>query len=261
MKKCFFISPIGEEGSEVRKQADESLEFVIEPACKTKGYEVIRADKISDNGLITQSIIENILQADLAIVDLTGRNPNVFYELAIRHSHGLPAIQITRDDVSSIPFDVHNVRTMQYDLSASGAKKASQEIEKVIDYIESGNRTQNPVTAVSSILEFADKKTTGENQVLSELLLKVDSIPDRLEQLENNIGVRFSQMLSAFGESFKASSYHNNQPANVEDVMLQKFFDTILNDSEKGLNQIQNLMSAQKYLEDNGLIKKKKKVD
>lgn len=206
--------------------------------------------------MITQSIIENILQADLAIVDLTGRNPNVFYELAIRHSHGLPAIQITRDDVSSIPFDIHNVRTIQYDLSASGAGKARQEIEKVIDSIESGNKTLNPVTSVSNILKFANGEIPGEHQVLSELLLKVNGIPDRLEQLENNIGVRFSQMLTAFGESFKTSQHNNNQSADIQDVMLQKFMETLMNNPEKGLNQMKNLMGAKKLLEDNGFIKK-----
>ena len=109
MKKCFIISPIGEEGSDVRKNADDVLHYVIEPVCASKGYEAIRADKISDTGMITQSIIEHILQDDIAIIDITGRNANVFYDLAIRHSYGLPAIQITRDDTSTIPFDVHNV--------------------------------------------------------------------------------------------------------------------------------------------------------
>lgn len=255
MKKCFVICPIGDEGSEIRKQADDSMEFVIEPACKEKGYEAIRADKISDNGMITQSIIENILQADLAIVDLTSRNPNVFYELAIRHSHGLPAIQITRDDISKIPFDVHNVRTIQYDLSLGGAKRAREEIKKVIDSIESGNKPLNPVTSVSNILKLANEETPGENQVLSELLLKVNGIPDRLEQLENNISVRFSQMLAAFGESFKAGS-HNNQPAALEDVMAQKFLETLMDNPEKGFNQMKNLMDVQKLLEDNGYIEK-----
>ena len=121
-KKCFIICPIGEEGSEIRKGADDSLKYIIEPACANKGYRVVRADKISDSGMITQSIIENILTAELSIVDLTGRNPNVFYELAIRHSHGLPTILITRDDLSSLPFDIHNVRTIQYGFDGTGSR-------------------------------------------------------------------------------------------------------------------------------------------
>ena len=256
MKTCFVISPIGEEGSDTRKQANETLEFVIRPACEEKGFDVVRSDTISDSGMITQSIVEYILQADLAIADLTGRNPNVFYELAIRHSHGLPAIQITRDDLAHLPFDVHNVRTIQYDLSASGARKASQEISKVIDSIESGSKTLNPVTSVSSILKLSDENSAGKDQVLSDLLLKVNSIPDRLEQLENNIGVRFTQMLTAFGESIKMNVQNNQQQSDVQDVMLQKFFETLLDNPQKGISQLGNLMTAQKMLEDKGFLKK-----
>jgi len=252
-KKCFVISPIGEEGSEIRKNADDALEFVIEPACGD--YEIIRSDKISDNGIITQSIVENILKCDLAIADLTGRNPNVFYELAIRHSYGLPVIQITRDDVGNLPFDIHNVRTIQYDLSASGAKKASIEIKKIVDGINNGNNPLNPVTSVAGILNIDKKEISNTNDTMSELLLKVNNIPDRLNQLEINIGVRFSQMLTAFGETMKTGS---SSPNSVQDMMMQKFFETLMNNPKQGIDQINNLLVAQKYMEEKGIIKKDK---
>lgn len=251
MKKCFVISPIGEEGTEIRKNADDAMHYVIEPACEAKGYEVIRADKISDAGMITQSIIEHILKDDIAIIDITGRNANVFYELAIRHSHGLPAIQITRDDLSSIPFDVHNVRTIQYDLTVSGADVARQAIEKAIESVEEGKEALNPVTSVSNILKISRGDEEEKNEVLSELLLKVNSIPDKLDSLENNIGVRFSQMLTAFGESFKNSSQPTAEQ-NMQEAFLNSFMSTILNDPKKGMSQMQNLMAAQKFMQDNG---------
>ena len=250
MKKCFVISPIGEEGSEVRKSADDLLKYVIEPACNAKGYEAIRADKISDAGMITQSIIEHILQDDIAVIDITGRNANVFYELAIRHSYGLPAIQIAKD-ITDIPFDIHNVRTIQYDLSASGADIARQAIEKAIESIEAGKETLNPVTSVSNILKISHGDETENTAVLSELLLKVNSIPEKLDSLENNIGIRFSQMLTAFGESFKSSS-HPTSEQNLQDAFLSNFMSTILNDPQKGMSQMQNLMAAQKFMKDNG---------
>lgn len=249
MKKCFVICPIGDEGSEIRRLADESLEFVIGPACKSKGYEVLRSDKISDNGMITQSIIENILQADLAIADLSGRNPNVFYELAIRHSYGLAVIQITRDELTEIPFDVHNVRTIQYDLSASGANKAKEQIENVIETVEQGNKAFNPVTSVAGILNIESGNQTSDINILSELLLKVNGLPEQLDRLENNIGVRFSQMLTAFGESFKARVSDSSTQGSLQDIMLSKFMETIMNDPQKGLNQMKNLMEAQKYID------------
>ncbi len=47
---CFVISPIGEDGSDIRKQADQVLEHVIKPAAEQSGFEAERADDISDAG-------------------------------------------------------------------------------------------------------------------------------------------------------------------------------------------------------------------
>jgi hypothetical protein len=82
-KKCFVISPIGDENSDTRKRSDQIFTYVIEKAVSGFGYTLLRADKISRPGIITSQIIEHILEDEL--VDLTGRNPNVFYELALRH--------------------------------------------------------------------------------------------------------------------------------------------------------------------------------
>ncbi len=256
-KKCFIICPIGEEGSQIRKDADDSLKYIIYPACANKGYKVVRADKISDSGMITQSIIENILTSELAIVDLTGRNPNVFYELAIRHSYGLPAILITQDDLNSLPFDIHNVRTIQYSLSASGADQARETIERVIENIENGGKVVNPVSSVAGILHLSSSSDSDQDTVLSELLLKVNGIPDSLDRLENNIGIRFSQMLTAFAETIKTS----NAPKTEEDIknkMLEKFMDTLLTNPQAGVAQMQNLMAVQKLLQDSNFAGNKK---
>jgi hypothetical protein len=83
MKKCFVISPIGLPGSEVREQADDVLDYIIAPALKDLGIEAFRADKQMEPGLITDQMIAAILNYDLCIADLSGHNPNVFYELAI----------------------------------------------------------------------------------------------------------------------------------------------------------------------------------
>jgi phage gp29-like protein len=77
-KLCFVIAPIGEEGSDVRRRSDQVLKHVIAPAAKECGYETIRADKISEPGMITSQVIQHLLEDALVIADLTGRNPNVF---------------------------------------------------------------------------------------------------------------------------------------------------------------------------------------
>ena len=85
-KTCFVISPIGEPESDTRKRADKILKYVIDPSVERRGYKAVRADHISEPGMITSQVIQHIVDDDLVIADLTDRNPNVFYELALRHA-------------------------------------------------------------------------------------------------------------------------------------------------------------------------------
>ena len=89
---------------------------MIEPALKEFGLTVVRADKIGASGMITSQVLEHVLRAKLAIVDLSFHNPNAFYEMALRHACGLPIVQITRK-CDKAPFDVNQVRTVVVDTS------------------------------------------------------------------------------------------------------------------------------------------------
>jgi hypothetical protein len=111
---CFYISPIGEEDSEQRQHSDLFLNHLVEPALREFNMRVIRADSIGQSGMITSQILEHILKAKLVIADLSFQNPNVFYELALRHACKLPIVQIIRKS-DRIPFDVDQVRTVQID--------------------------------------------------------------------------------------------------------------------------------------------------
>lgn len=113
---CFYIAPIGEEGSEARKHSDLFLGSLIEPALKEFDLDVVRADKIGEAGLITSQVLEYIMRSRMAIVDMSLHNPNAFYEMAIRHACKLPVVQITRK-ADRPPFDVNQVRTIVVDTS------------------------------------------------------------------------------------------------------------------------------------------------
>jgi hypothetical protein len=115
-KICFYITPIGDDGSEVRKHSDMMLKHLVDPALSPFGLKVIRADRIEKSGLITQQVLEHIVYSKLCVVDLSFNNPNVFYELGIRHMCRIPAIQIIRKG-DKIPFDVSQGRTISVDTS------------------------------------------------------------------------------------------------------------------------------------------------
>jgi hypothetical protein len=113
-KTCFYITPIGDEGSDQRKHSDLFLNYVVEPAIEELKLKIVRADQIGKPGMIGAQVVEHIMRSRLVIADLSFHNPNVFYELCLRHVIGLPLVQIIREK-DKIPFDVQQFRTIAID--------------------------------------------------------------------------------------------------------------------------------------------------
>lgn len=111
---CFVISPIGQYGSEIRNHMDTVFHCIIEPALSDR-YEVIRGDHVAKPGRITDQFVDDIIGNDLIVCVLTGNNPNVYYELAIAESAARPII-VLRYRGDDVPFDVKDVRFIEYDL-------------------------------------------------------------------------------------------------------------------------------------------------
>lgn len=152
-KTCFVVSPIGREGSEERRRADQVLRHIIEPSALECGYKAIRADRISEPGLITPQVIQHLVEDPLVIADLTGRNPNVFYELAIRHAVKKPIVQIIQAG-EAIPFDVAQSRTIQVDHhDLDSTVNCKQELANQIRIAEKdSSAADNPISVAIDLL-------------------------------------------------------------------------------------------------------------
>lgn len=111
---CFYITPIGSEDSVERKHADLFMSSLVQPALEELGLSVVRADQIGEPGMITTQVLEYLKRSRLAIADLSYLNPNVFYEVALRHALRLPVVQIIRK-ADRLPFDVNQSRTLVFD--------------------------------------------------------------------------------------------------------------------------------------------------
>lgn len=113
-KICFYITPIGSDDSQERKHADLFMSSLIQPALAELGLTVVRADQIGEPGMITSQVLEYLKRSRLAIADLSYLNPNVFYEVALRHALRLPVVQLIRK-ADRLPFDVNQSRTLVFD--------------------------------------------------------------------------------------------------------------------------------------------------
>lgn len=134
-KDCFVIMPYGK-----RENADGHLidfdivyDIAIKPAVEGINLRCIRSDRIGKSGTIHNDMFRYIIEADVVIVDITTLNPNVFYELGIRHTaRQSVTILIGLQDVN-IPFNINRQRVIMYDPGADPEfKKLSKDISTFI---------------------------------------------------------------------------------------------------------------------------------
>jgi len=116
MKRCFVVSPIGDPESDIRKNADKLFKYIIKPVCEECDFEAIRVDQLNDANSITQTIIDELENSDLVIADVTGNNPNVFYEMGFRARTKKPIIHL-KSKGENLPFDIATIRALEYDLT------------------------------------------------------------------------------------------------------------------------------------------------
>jgi hypothetical protein len=135
MRKCFVISPFGQPDSAIRKWSDIIYAHIIQPVTKEKGYSAFRTLDQPRPGEITGKIAQEIAKADLVIVDLTGLNPNVMYELALRHSTGKPFIHLS-EDPSNIPFDILQMNAIKIGSDVAVVENAKAALREQINAIE-----------------------------------------------------------------------------------------------------------------------------
>ena|ERR1700733_5688503 len=152
MKKCFFLSRIGAADSEERALSDKLLQFIIEPVVTELGFDrPERADHISKSGMITTQIFTRIFEDELIIADLTGLNPNVFYELAVRHMVRKPFVQMIHKG-EKLPFDIALNRTLHYDFDIATVTACKGELRQMIRWLESEPGACD--TALSLAIDF-----------------------------------------------------------------------------------------------------------
>jgi hypothetical protein len=183
---CFVISPIGSDGSSVRKRSDDVFTHILEPAAKACGYVAIRADKIAKPGIITNQVIQHLLDAPLVVADLTDHNANVYYELAIRHAIRKPLVEIIKKGQVA-PFDVAATRLVQMDdPDLNNVETLRTQVKAAIKAAESTpTDADNPITLAVDIRAMGMSGKPIETQ-LAAILETLAAIQAQLTALERS---------------------------------------------------------------------------
>ncbi len=204
-KTCFVVMAIGDQthnGVQVssadlkNKYTDlikESIQII------DKNIEVIRADEVSTAGSISSDIFRRLILSDYVVADLTYPNPNVFYELGLRHAIRNKTILIKEKGSDNKPFDISSLRYIEYENTASGLKKLRENLSSTFkSYEDAPGLIDNDflTVALSMGLFFQkivkDPKKEGQKKALSALLRN----KDMMKALESGNTDNMAELLS-----------------------------------------------------------------
>ena len=159
-KTCFVIMPIGDQTYEkntiteieLKKRYDDLIKEALLRA--DNRLQITRADEISKPGSITTDILSRIMHSDIVVADVTYPNPNVFYELGLRHACRPGTLIIREKTGPKSPFDISHLRHIPYENTPTGLKNLGDEISKFLIHLDT-----NPGEPDNHLLELA--KLTG----------------------------------------------------------------------------------------------------
>jgi hypothetical protein len=104
--RCFLVMPFSQAWS-------NHVHRALASACRSQSVHPVRGDDVFTPTDILNDIWHSIHNAGLVIADITGRNPNVLYELGIAHTLAKPVLIISRN-AADIPIDLSTRRVIMY---------------------------------------------------------------------------------------------------------------------------------------------------
>ena len=183
MKKCFIVMPFGGDDPTQKKRFDGVFKGIIKPAVLEAGYEPVREDISATPGNIPSSIVRKLAECEMAIVDMTNLNPNVFYELGIRHVFSKSSTVLLIGKGEKIPFDTASHRVIQY----TNELDALDDIhEKIVQAIRLREKQQNTSDNI-----VHDTYSELPDDLLS--MLKKEIVSQRLNEQAEKIATLLKQ--------------------------------------------------------------------
>jgi hypothetical protein len=156
-KHCFTIMPIADVDGYPQGHFKQVYENLISPACIKAGFKPQRADEVKASNFIHLDILNKLLEAPIAICDLSTRNPNVMFELGIRQAFDKPVVLIQEKDTPKI-FDITPLRYLEYskDMKYHEVLKTQEELKDALLATMAADGEAGNVNSIVKLLALND---------------------------------------------------------------------------------------------------------
>lgn len=172
---CGVVMPISSIDGCAESHWADVLEILTE-AIEDAGFEANLVSNADDVGIIHKRIIQNLYDNPIVVCDVSGKNPNVMFELGLRLAFDKPTV-IVKDEKTSYSFDTSAIEHLEYprDLRFSRIVDFKQKLaEKISATYKKSTSDPSYTTFLKHFGEFKvakldQKEVSGQEYILDEL--------------------------------------------------------------------------------------------
>lgn len=260
---CFAIMPISDVDTHPKGHFHHVYQDIISPACEKSGFRACRADDVKATNLIQLDILKKLIEAPIAICDLSTRNPNVLFELGIRQAFDKPVVLIQEIGTPPI-FDITGLRYLQYskDMKYHEVLKTQNELSNAIDEtigVDKQDKNINSIVkllALKSPAQIPDLKGTQDSLAFDVIQTEMRSLRRQMENLMKIISsqeISSQELLSPFKINIKTDEgLIKRKLIKLENEFLEL---SLLTDEKMKSSKLTSLLNRVNILKDDmGLI-------
>ncbi|KWE52643.1 hypothetical protein WL76_15745 [Burkholderia ubonensis] len=185
---CFIIMPISDADGYPQGHFKHVYDNIVVPSCEKAGFQAVRADDVKATNLIHLDILKKLIEAPIAICDLSSRNPNVLFELGIRQAFDKPVVLIQEAGTPKI-FDIAPLRYLEYskDMKYHDVLKSQNELKDAIEATVAANGETGNVNSIVKLLALSnpakipDLKGDKESLALGVLQAEMQELRKMME--------------------------------------------------------------------------------
>lgn len=192
---------------------------------------------------ILQDIVGGIYEADVVIADLTGLNPNVFYELGLAHAMNKKVIIITQD-LTELPFDIKSYRANEYSLQFNKLPKLHAELTKLLNgamdnSVKYGNPVQDYIPRLETTISLpingnessyavsissvtAESEDEGGDKGILDFIADIEEHSQQMISEIGSIGEELSEMNDAVNSTSKEMERVKMDSGNIDASFTRK---------------------------------------
>lgn len=194
-KTCFVIMPFSDPEGYAPGHFRSVYDYTFVPAIREAGYEPLRIDDNSVSSLIHGKMMNELITAPMCLCDLSTNNPNVLYELGIRHAFDLPVVLVQEIGQDRI-FDIAGITSVEYHRTRL-FEEVIDDQKRITDAIKQTANAKNKYSVMSLVALHAAKPTTGESVTIED---RLEYFMRDMSQKINSLEKRFTETQSRSGE-------------------------------------------------------------